>query len=142
MATNNTDTSGDYLCTFCMIARGQDQEAQVLKKDQELVCFRDICPAAPHHYLVVPNQHIENCFSLHNGHVTLVEKMVEMGRTVLQDQGVADMTDIRIGFHQPPYTSISHLHLHVLAPASKIAGSVMFKFLPGTVSFVDVSAAV
>ncbi|XP_077409761.1 adenosine 5'-monophosphoramidase HINT3-like [Vanacampus margaritifer] len=134
---NKMDTSEKDWCTFCMIANGQDQEAQVLKKDQELVCFRDICPAAPHHYLVVPVEHIEDCFSLHKGHVQLVEKMADMGRAVLRDQGVADMKDVRMGFHQPPYTSVRHLHLHVLAPASKITDIFLLKFLPGTLSFVD-----
>nr|XP_061806404.1 adenosine 5'-monophosphoramidase HINT3-like [Nerophis lumbriciformis] len=124
-------------CIFCMIARGEDQDAQVLKRDEKMVCFRDIFPAAPHHYLVVPVEHIVNCFSLHEGHITLVEKMVEMGRDVLRDQGVADMTDIAIGFHQPPYISVEHLHLHVLAPASEIQENMIFKFIPGTPSFVD-----
>ncbi|XP_077367495.1 adenosine 5'-monophosphoramidase HINT3-like isoform X2 [Festucalex cinctus] len=137
MNTGDVDASENDWCTFCMIANGRDREAQVLKKDQELVCFRDICPAAPHHYLVVPVEHIVDCFSLHEGHVQLVEKMAEMGRAVLRDQGVADMKDVRIGFHQPPYTSVHHLHLHVLAPASKITDNLLFKFLPGTLSFVD-----
>ncbi|XP_061668161.1 adenosine 5'-monophosphoramidase HINT3-like [Syngnathoides biaculeatus] len=142
MAKNNADASGQHLCTFCMIARGQDREAQVLKKDRQLACFRDVSPAAPHHYLVVPKQHIKDCLSLHSGHAPLVEKMADVGRAALRDQGVADMTDVRIGFHQPPYTSVDHLHLHVLAPASQIAGSALVKFLPGTASFVDVRAAV
>ncbi|XP_077566617.1 adenosine 5'-monophosphoramidase HINT3-like [Stigmatopora nigra] len=124
-------------CVFCLIARGEDRDAHVLKKDKDLVCFRDILPAAPHHYLVVPIEHIDNCFSLNVEHITLVEKMVEMGRAVLLDQGVTDMTDIRIGFHQPPYTSVDHLHLHVLAPASQIKENMMFKFRPGTTSYVD-----
>ncbi|XP_077443419.1 adenosine 5'-monophosphoramidase HINT3-like [Stigmatopora argus] len=139
MGTNDSTESIYSWCAFCLIARGKDRDAHVLKKDDDLVCFRDIFPAAPHHYLVVPIKHIDNCFSLHVGHITLVEKMVEMGRAVLLDQGVKDMTDIRIGFHQPPYTSVDHLHLHVLAPASQIKENMMFKFLPGTLSYVDES---
>lgn len=29
-----------------------------------MVCFRDIDPGAPHHYLVIPKQHIHSCLSL------------------------------------------------------------------------------
>ncbi|XP_061785736.1 adenosine 5'-monophosphoramidase HINT3-like [Nerophis lumbriciformis] len=137
MDFNDTEENGNEWCDFCSIARGQDDEADVLKKTKDLVCFRDICPAAPHHYLVVPTQHIESCFSLNNGHIKLVERMAEMARAVLLDSGVTDMKDIRLGFHQPPYISVRHLHLHVLAPASRISESMLYKFLPGTSCFVN-----
>ncbi|KAM6992402.1 adenosine 5'-monophosphoramidase HINT3-like [Tautogolabrus adspersus] len=107
-----------------------------LHQNKKLVCFRDIYPAAPHHYLVVPKQHITSCHSLHRGHIGLVKRMAEMGKAVLQDQGITDPKDIRIGFHQPPYTSVDHLHLHVLAPISQISTLVDYKFIPGTYNFV------
>ncbi|XP_032399069.1 LOW QUALITY PROTEIN: histidine triad nucleotide-binding protein 3-like [Etheostoma spectabile] len=123
-------------CIFCMISNDQDKETQVIKKNEELVCFRDIDPAAPHHYLVVPIQHIHSCLSLHSGHVGLVKRMAEMGKTVLHEQGVTEMEDIRLGFHQPPFTSVNHLHLHVLAPTSQIFKHMQYKFIPGTHRFV------
>ncbi|XP_034755672.1 LOW QUALITY PROTEIN: histidine triad nucleotide-binding protein 3-like [Etheostoma cragini] len=123
-------------CIFCLISNDQDKETQVIKKNEELVCFRDIYPAAPHHYLVVPIQHIHSCLSLHSGHIGLVKRMAEMGKTVLHEQGVTDMEDIRLGFHQPPFTSVNHLHLHVLAPSSQIFKHMQYKFLPGTLRFV------
>uniref|UniRef100_A0A673BZ47 Histidine triad nucleotide-binding protein 3-like n=1 Tax=Sphaeramia orbicularis TaxID=375764 RepID=A0A673BZ47_9TELE len=124
----------DESCIFCLIASGQDKEAEVIKQD--LVCFRDICPAAPHHYLVIPRKHIQSCFSLNRRHVNLVERMAQMGKAVLQEQGITDMTDIMLGFHQPPFISVSHLHLHVLAPASQIT-DFDYKFIPNTPSFVE-----
>ncbi|XP_044024486.1 histidine triad nucleotide-binding protein 3-like [Siniperca chuatsi] len=138
MAGNESDLSKeiDETCIFCLIANDQDKETEVIKKSKELVCFRDIYPAAPHHYLVVPIQHIHSCYSLHRGHISLVKQMVEMGNAVLQDQGITDMKDIRMGFHQPPYTSVDHLHLHVLAPTSKISEYMQYKFIPGTDRFV------
>ncbi|XP_068505309.1 adenosine 5'-monophosphoramidase HINT3 isoform X2 [Syngnathus scovelli] len=109
----------------------------VSTQDRELVCFRDIRPAAPHHYLVVPVEHIVNCSSLHKGHIRLVEKMAEMGRAALRDQGFANMEDIRMGFHHPAYTSEDHLHLHVLAPVSMIKEVLKFKFRPGSLAFIE-----
>lgn len=35
------------------------------------MCFKDIYPAAPHHYLVVPIEHIKSCHSLRRKHVDL-----------------------------------------------------------------------
>ncbi|XP_010771642.1 histidine triad nucleotide-binding protein 3-like [Notothenia coriiceps] len=138
MLGNNSKltSESDETCIFCLIANGQDKETQVIKKNNELVCFRDIYPAAPHHYLVVPIQHIHNCFSLHRGNVDLVKRMAEMGKAVLQDQGITNMEDISLGFHQPPFTSVGHLHLHVLAPRSQIYQHLMYKFIPKTDNFV------
>ncbi|TNM94954.1 hypothetical protein fugu_017713 [Takifugu bimaculatus] len=125
-------------CTFCLIANGADKEATILKKNKELVVFKDIYPAAPHHYLVVPIQHLTSFHSLQRRHVDLVERMAEMGKAVLHDQGITDMSDIRLGFHQPPYTSVDHLHLHVLAPARQISQFSAFKFIPESYRFVTV----
>ncbi|XP_074540715.1 adenosine 5'-monophosphoramidase HINT3-like isoform X2 [Halichoeres trimaculatus] len=86
----------DDTCTFCLIASGQDKEATLLKKNKELVCFKDIYPAAPHHYLVVPRQHITNCHSLQRRHIDLVKRMAEMGKEVLRDQGFTDAKEIRM----------------------------------------------
>lgn len=40
-------------------------------QDEDICCFRDIKPAAPHHYLVVPTKHVGNCKSLNIQHVPL-----------------------------------------------------------------------
>uniref|UniRef100_A0A8B9NYX2 Adenosine 5'-monophosphoramidase HINT3 n=1 Tax=Apteryx owenii TaxID=8824 RepID=A0A8B9NYX2_APTOW len=87
---------------------------------EDLVCFRDIRPGAPHHYLVVPVEHMGNCKTLKKEHIPVVKKMVEVGKTVLQRNNFSDLNDVRMGFHWPPFCSISHLHLHVLAPASQL----------------------
>ncbi|XP_068433003.1 adenosine 5'-monophosphoramidase HINT3-like isoform X2 [Clinocottus analis] len=133
MAELNLDSETNQTCTFCLIVNDQDELTKVIKANKELVCFRDIFPAAPHHYLVVPKQHIHSCLSLHKGDIDLVKRMVEMGKAVLHDQGIADMKDISLGFHQPPYTSVDHLHLHVLAPASQISMDKKYKFIPSSI---------
>ncbi|XP_038143469.1 histidine triad nucleotide-binding protein 3-like [Cyprinodon tularosa] len=138
MARNESKSSenADESCIFCLIAHNRDEETTVLKKDKELVCFKDIYPAAPHHYLVIPTEHIISCKSLKRGNIGLVERMANFGKQVLRDQGITDMEDVRLGFHQPPFTSVDHLHLHVLAPASKISTSMDYKFTPGTDRFI------
>uniref|UniRef100_A0A4W5P3E3 Uncharacterized protein n=1 Tax=Hucho hucho TaxID=62062 RepID=A0A4W5P3E3_9TELE len=111
-----TDTTSpnenDKICCYCNTAKeqsGSDTEMQLF--DDELVCFRDMKPGARHHYLVVPRIHVGNCKSLRKEHIPLVEKMEEMGRSVLQKKKVTDLDDIRMGFHMPPsplsLTSIS-----------------------------------
>ncbi|XP_077145552.1 adenosine 5'-monophosphoramidase HINT3 [Ranitomeya variabilis] len=114
------EDSYDSKCIFCRIANNQEGDAELLHSDEELACFRDIRPGALYHYLVVPKKHVGNCKTLTNDHVQLVQNMVEVGKNVLQKNNVTDLEDTRLGFHWPPFCSISHLHLHVLAPASQL----------------------
>lgn len=118
-------------CIFCVISHGKDEETEILKENEELVCFRDIYPAAPHHYLVTPKEHIVSCLSLQMCHRRLVERMTEMAKAVLQEQGVNDLKEIKMGFHIPPYTSVDHLHLHVIAPSNEVSKDLLHKFVPG-----------
>ena len=41
------------------------------QQDETLVVFRDIRPATPHHYLVVPKTHIQDPKILNNSHLGL-----------------------------------------------------------------------
>ncbi|XP_037246854.1 adenosine 5'-monophosphoramidase HINT3 [Falco biarmicus] len=111
----------DGKCVFCRIARREEPGTALLSCEYEdLVCFRDIKPDAPHHYLVVPVEHMENCKTLKTEHIPIVKRMMEVGKAVLQKNNFSDLNDIRMGFHWPPFCSIAHLHLHVLAPASQL----------------------
>ncbi|XP_061479773.1 adenosine 5'-monophosphoramidase HINT3 [Rhineura floridana] len=111
----------DGKCIFCRITHGEETDTEFLSCEHEdLVCFRDIRPGAPHHYLVVPKKHVGNCKTLKSEHIPLVERMMAAGKTILHRNKFNDLNDIRMGFHWPPFCSIAHLHLHVLAPASQL----------------------
>lgn len=46
-------------CIFCKIIAG-DAPCELFYQDSEIVVFKDIKPAAKHHYLAVPKEHIIN----------------------------------------------------------------------------------
>ena len=60
------------------------------------------------------------------------------GKEVLIEKG-GDVNDVRLGFHLPPFNSVSHLHLHVLSPASEISLIGRLIFRPNSWWFSSVS---
>ncbi|KAG9276382.1 histidine triad nucleotide-binding protein 3 [Astyanax mexicanus] len=127
--------SYDKKCIFCKIVN-REMDTELLHSDEEISCFRDIKPGAPHHYLVVPTKHVGNCKSLNKEHIPLVEKLMETGKAILQKNNVTDLNDVRFGFHWPPFHSVVHLHLHVLAPASQMGFMDRLIFRPDSYWFI------
>uniref|UniRef100_A0AAX7TLK6 HIT domain-containing protein n=1 Tax=Astatotilapia calliptera TaxID=8154 RepID=A0AAX7TLK6_ASTCA len=108
-SSSNVPAEGyDKKCIFCRIVNNE-MGTELLHCDEEISCFRDIKPGAPHHYLVVPTKHVGN-----------LKRMVDKGKEILEKNNITDLSDVRFGFHWPPFCSVTHLHLHVLAPASQM----------------------
>ncbi|XP_046995807.1 adenosine 5'-monophosphoramidase HINT3-like isoform X1 [Schistocerca americana] len=112
----STDRSA---CLFCKIYDG-DEPTEVLYRDEDYIVFPDIKPAAKHHYLVITREHVRNAKQLTSSDKKILEDMVRIGKEVLEERG-GDVSDLRLGFHWPPFYSIGHLHLHVISPASDMS---------------------
>ncbi|KDQ15865.1 hypothetical protein BOTBODRAFT_130585 [Botryobasidium botryosum FD-172 SS1] len=96
-------------CTFCDVSK--EKGFNIIAEDETLVVFRDRRPAALHHLLVVPKEHIGSVRELRKEHLPLLEKMGIAGRDALSSLG-APLETQRFGFHIPPFNSVDHLHLH------------------------------
>lgn len=59
-------------CLFCQIVAGE-RPADRVYEDSEVLVFKDIKPAAKHHYLVIPKRHMKNAKSLTSEDVDLGE---------------------------------------------------------------------
>lgn len=60
----------DKNCIFCDIASGKTDTVLELETE-DYVIFKDIRPAARHHYLIVPKQHFESLMDLDKSHSNL-----------------------------------------------------------------------
>ncbi|KAK3926250.1 Histidine triad nucleotide-binding protein 3 [Frankliniella fusca] len=127
-------------CVFCQICGDNPSGTELLLATDELVVFRDIKPAAKHHYLVVSREHIPDARAMTAAHKPLLERMLAAGDRVLREQGAdpsASASDVRLGFHWPPFHSVSHLHLHVIAPTADMGLIARVIFKPNSWWFVS-----
>ena len=118
-------------CLFCRIANGEEENTSILHDQDGIVIFRDIRPATPHHYLVVPKGHTEDAKHLTASDIPLIEKLVSVGMEFLGKQG-GDVGDARLGFHWPPFHTVAHLHLHVISPQAQMGWIARGIFMTGS----------
>ncbi|BFZ03965.1 hypothetical protein BsWGS_07004 [Bradybaena similaris] len=135
MAAEAHSDTQRYTCLFCRIAHNQEPNSRLLYEKDGIVIFKDIRPAAAHHYLVVPQKHIKDPKHLGPEDVDLVNTLVAVGEEFLKKEG-ADTADSRFGFHWPPFNSIPHLHLHVISPVRSMGVVASLIFKPNTLWFV------
>lgn len=89
----------------------------------DLFAFRDKTPRAPTHNLIIPKRFIESIFDLTPEDLPLLYESKQMAIQLIQREqpDAFDRGDYRLVFHVPPFNSVDHLHLHVLAPASELS---------------------
>ena len=107
---------------FGKILRGESP-AVVWDESTDLLLFQDIHPRAPTHGLVIPKRFIESVFDLTPSDVPLLEEMQCKALAVLRERHGAEFLscgDYNLCFHVPPFNSVDHLHLHILAPQSEM----------------------
>ncbi|GAB4858037.1 Bifunctional adenosine 5'-phosphosulfate phosphorylase/adenylylsulfatase hint4 [Ancistrocladus abbreviatus] len=123
-------------CIFCQIA-SSSITTQLLHQDDKVVAFPDINPAAFRHYLVIPVEHIPTVKDLQKRpeDYSLVSHMLDVGKNLLVKD--APQSNHRFGFHQPPFNSVNHLHLHCFA-LPFIPRWRHLKYMPlGPVGFIE-----
>ncbi|EFA01428.2 Histidine triad nucleotide-binding protein 3-like Protein [Tribolium castaneum] len=102
-----------------------------------MIIFKDIKPASKHHFLAVPKEHIPNVNSLSKNQIPLINDLIAKSKQVLADKG-GNLDDTRLGFHLPPFNSVSHLHLHIISPVSEMSFISSFVFKPNSWWFTSV----
>ena len=101
-------------CIFCRIVAG-DLPADIVRRSDQSVAFRDANPQAPVHVLVVPRRHIDTAATVELSDGDVVADMIVLARLVAEDDGIAE-SGYRLVFNvgEDAANSVGHLHLHVL----------------------------
>ena len=103
-------------CLFCGIVAG-DVPADVVRRDDRTVAFRDIAPQAPVHILVVPRNHVVNASTVGPGDAEDVLALLRAAKAVADAEGIGtEDRGYRLAVNVGPdaLNSVPHLHLHVL----------------------------
>ena len=119
-------------CLFCRIIAGKEPSSAITPPtpNPNLYAFKTINPATSLHLLISPVKHIKNVDALTPSDLPLLEEMKAFGASMLTEQQQKDALFV---FHMPPWNSIDHLHLHVIAERSTMTFfNGYFKYLPGT----------
>ena len=109
-------------CLFCKIAAKQIPSSTVYE-DDELLAFKDIHPAAPVHFLIIPKVHVATLSDTEDAHGALLGRMLGLARKLAKEHGIEVKTGPdghRSGGFKTLINSgpdggqeVYHLHLHM-----------------------------
>lgn len=101
-------------CIFCKIVAGKIP-AKLVHEDKAAVAFADLHPKAPHHYLIIPRQHIESLSAIDAKNRQHTTTLLEVAATVAKKVGIAE-SGFRVAINSGPDSGqeVKHLHLHLL----------------------------
>ena len=129
--TTTSDDIAKNPTVFGQLLR-RELPVSVLYEDEDYFAFKNIKPYAEFAGLVIPKHFVkQDPANLGPENLAVVERMLSIGRElVAREQPSAFATgDYWLRFHRPPFNSVDHLHLHVLAPASTVSIWTSFLFL-------------
>lgn len=99
-------------CVFCKVANGEIP-AQIVRRGDGIVAFRDLHPQAPTHLLVIPTHHVRSLDDAKDD--ALLGRLLGFARDLARDEGLA-AKGYRVVVNTNPDggQTVFHVHLHVL----------------------------
>ena len=92
-----------------------DLPATVVYRDDRVIAFLDIRPAAPVHILIVPHKPIPTADDIADEDESLIGHMVIVARDIARSQGIAKSGyRLIVNCNADGGQEVYHLHLHLL----------------------------
>jgi len=99
---------------FSRIISG-DAPADIVYRDEQVTCFRDIAPKAPTHILIVPNREIPTVNDLEEDDAMLIGHMVLVAKRLAAQEGIAESGyRLVVNVNQDGGQLVYHLHMHLI----------------------------
>eukprot|EP01065_Artemidia_motanka_P015865 TRINITY_DN1956_c0_g1_i2.p1 TRINITY_DN1956_c0_g1~~TRINITY_DN1956_c0_g1_i2.p1 ORF type:complete len:181 (+),score=44.82 TRINITY_DN1956_c0_g1_i2:58-600(+) len=106
-------------CVFCSIAQGGPESEEAVYRGDGVAVFPSQAKDAPLHLLVVPDRHVRSLPDLMaeppEEAYDLLVRMSAAADAAVDLYSAVEKPVVTKVFHKPPFTSVDHLHLHVLA---------------------------
>ncbi|XXQ69482.1 histidine triad nucleotide-binding protein [Neisseriaceae bacterium B1] len=100
-------------CIFCKIVDKQIP-ASVVYEDDEMLCFKDINPAAPVHLLLIPKVHFDSLAHAQAEHESLLGRMMMNVPKIAQEAGLNNGFKTQINTGKGGGQEVFHLHIHIM----------------------------
>ncbi|NWF65242.1 MAG: histidine triad nucleotide-binding protein [Chloroflexi bacterium] len=101
-------------CIFCKIINGELPSKNVYR-DEQIVAFHDIAPAAPTHILIVPVQHIESVNTMTDADEKLIGRLFTTAKGIAEKEGLSERGyRLVVNTNAEAGQTVFHLHLHLL----------------------------
>ncbi|KAF0980715.1 hypothetical protein FDP41_013198 [Naegleria fowleri] len=118
---NKPGVSADHLAVnpsdtlFAKFARGELACAKVYE-DDDVLCFKDINPQAPVHFLIIPKQvQLGNVHSATENDIQALGKLLYVAGLVAKQENLLDGYRLVINSGIHGQQSINYLHIHMIA---------------------------
>jgi histidine triad (HIT) family protein len=101
-------------CIFCGIVAGT-VPANLVRRDDDIVAFRDINPQAPTHILVIPTEHVASAAELTPAQDPIWARLLHVAQSIAEDEGLdGDGYRIVVNVGRHGGQTVDHLHFHLL----------------------------
>ena len=100
-------------CIFCKIA-AKEIPAGVVYEDDDMLCFKDINPAAPVHLLLIPKVHFDSLAHAQHEHEALLGRMMMKVPQIAAEAGLSNGFKTQINTGKGGGQEVFHLHIHIM----------------------------
>jgi len=101
-------------CPFCAVVKGEDPNARVLYRDQNVTAFFPLMPATRGHTLVVPNRHVADHVDLTDTESRQLGSAVRRTARAVRSAVSPDGINIIQSTGSAATQTVPHVHFHVV----------------------------